>query len=457
MHIGTLYLNGGRTMVGARPLADGGLDHINAEEQYAEIEVMKMYMPLVASEDGILQLIKRPDTGIGSVYSPPEELSAAKQLVEIVVDIGWRKGVRVVLKCEKGGIRRGLMNVFANSLKFTTVCRCNTRVRLTEIFICNGYVHVILGELPRNGDETPNETKVELVVSDTGKGISENFRKNQLFHPFSQENPLQTGTGLGLAIVNSIVKSEGIKGKVDVWSEENLGTELKIMFTVQIAAGDDEATAREMEPFKFDDPVHPVSVLLVGFENEHKGVQLLHIVVQTYLVLWWGFQVRPSVQLYGEIVILNEDVEPVKKATAERSTSRPFIILSTLRGNPGAMAIASEHEHIGGFCRIIYKPGCPSRQHALLKLCLHAINIGCSGGSSPQQELEEPVMTMAHVPRRNSEDEEAKTALAPSWPKLSPRSSTVHPLMALAWKTLSSVEKEEPPIEGEGDPTVSIG
>jgi hypothetical protein len=34
------------------------------------------------------------DTGIGSVYSPPEESSAAKQLVETVVEIGWRKGVR---------------------------------------------------------------------------------------------------------------------------------------------------------------------------------------------------------------------------------------------------------------------------------------------------------------------------------------------------------------------------
>ncbi|KAJ6468450.1 hypothetical protein C8R45DRAFT_837983 [Mycena sanguinolenta] len=380
------------------------------------------------------------DTGIGSVYSPPEELSAAKQLVETVVDIGWRRG-GWSLKCEKGGIRRVLMNVFGNSLKFTT----------------NGYVHVILRELPRSGDEAPNETKVELVVSDTGKGISENFRKNQLFHPFSQENPLQTGTGLGLAIVNSIVKSEGVKGKVDVWSEENLGTELKITFTAQIAAGDDEATAPEMEPFKFDDPVHPVSVSLVGFEDEHKGVQLLHNVLQTYLVSWWGFQVRPSAQPYGEIVILNEDVEPVKRATAERSTSRPFIILSTLRGNPGVMAIASEHERIGGFCRIIYKPGGPSRLHALLKLCLHAINIGRSGGSSPRQELEEPVMAMAHVARRNSE--EAKTVLAPSRPKLSPRSSTVHPLTTLAWKTLSSTaEKEEPPIEeGEGDPTVSIG
>ncbi|KAH9921701.1 acetyl CoA carboxylase [Epithele typhae] len=116
----TLYLNGGRTMVGARGLADGGLlvlldgkshsvywreevgalrlmvdsktclieqendptqlrspspgklvrflvesgDHINAGEQYAEIEVMKMYMPLVASEDGIVQFVKQPGVSL---------------------------------------------------------------------------------------------------------------------------------------------------------------------------------------------------------------------------------------------------------------------------------------------------------------------------------------------------------------------------------------------------------
>ncbi|KAJ7116368.1 hypothetical protein C8R44DRAFT_792314 [Mycena epipterygia] len=387
------------------------------------------------------------DTGIGSVYSPPEDLSAAKQVVETVVEIGWRKG-GWSLKCEKGGIRRVLMNVFGNSLKFTT----------------NGYVHVILRELPRSGDERADETKIELVVLDTGKGISENFRKNQLFHPFSQENPLQTGTGLGLAIVNSIVKSESVNGKVDVWSEEGIGTEIKVTFTAQIAA-DEETTAPEMEPFKFDDPMHPVTVSLVGFDDEHKGGRLLHTVVETYLVSWWGFEIGPSEPAYGEIVILNEDVEPVKKATEERDTSRPFVVFSTLRGNPGVMAIASEHERIGGFCRIVYKPGGPSRLHPLLKLCLHTIKIGRSGGSSPHGEEAEPVVAMAHVPRRNSEEHSS----APTWagtmrPLMSPRSSTVHPLSSLSWRKLSSTaEKEESePAEmaGEEDevvPTVNIG
>ncbi|KAH8116533.1 acetyl CoA carboxylase [Phellopilus nigrolimitatus] len=116
----TLYINGGRTVVGARPLADGGLlvlldgkshsiywreevgairlmvdaktclieqendptqlrspspgklirflvdsgDHIKAGEAYAEIEVMKMYMPLIAGEDGVPQFVKQPGVSL---------------------------------------------------------------------------------------------------------------------------------------------------------------------------------------------------------------------------------------------------------------------------------------------------------------------------------------------------------------------------------------------------------
>ncbi|KAJ7860840.1 hypothetical protein B0H14DRAFT_3863648 [Mycena olivaceomarginata] len=220
------------------------------------------------------------DMGIRSVYSPPEELSAAKQLGETVVDVGWCKG-GWSLKCKKGGIRRVLMNVFGNSLKFTTV---------TDM--CTKFCGSCLG----SGDEAPNETKVELVVLDTRKGISKNFHKNQLFHPFSQENPLQMGTGLRIAIVNSIVKSESVNGKVDIWSEEGFGTEIKVTFTAQIPV--DEATAPEVEPFKFDDPIHPVTVSLVGFEDEHKGVQLLY-------------------NDYSEIDNLNEDVELTLSSTAE--------------------------------------------------------------------------------------------------------------------------------------------
>ena len=35
-------------------------EHVKAGQAFAEVEVMKMYMPLLAQEDGIVQLIKQP-------------------------------------------------------------------------------------------------------------------------------------------------------------------------------------------------------------------------------------------------------------------------------------------------------------------------------------------------------------------------------------------------------------
>nr|GAT60998.1 histidine kinase [Mycena chlorophos] len=382
------------------------------------------------------------DTGIGSVYSPPEERSSAGQLVETVVDIGWRRAGWSLI-CERGGIRRVLMNVFGNSLKFTT----------------NGYVHVILRELPRNSDDPMDQTTVELIVFDTGKGISEAFRRNQLFHPFSQENPLQTGTGLGLAIVNSIVKSESVNGKLDVWSEEGVGTEIKVTFTATISSED--APGPEMEPFRFPDPLHPATVSLVGFDLDHKGVQLLRSVIQTYLVSWWGFEIRPPSEGLGDIVILNEDVELVKKATSARDTSRPFVVLSTLHGNPAVLGIFADHEHIGGFCRPMYKPGGPVKLHNLLKLALHAVKIAHPGRDSPSVEPDHlsesaSAATIGGVFRRNSEEHSRSSVR----PVMSPRASTIHPLSSLSWKRRrdpSIQERDTPSPENDELKTISIG
>lgn len=118
----TLFLNGSRGVVGVRPLSDGGLliaiggkshsvywkeeaaatrlsvdsktcllevendptqlrtpspgklvkylvesgDHVVAGQAYAEVEVMKMCMPLIAQEDGVVQLIKQPGSTVNA-------------------------------------------------------------------------------------------------------------------------------------------------------------------------------------------------------------------------------------------------------------------------------------------------------------------------------------------------------------------------------------------------------
>ncbi|KAH8983215.1 Fph type histidine kinase [Lactarius akahatsu] len=357
--------------------------------------------------------IRQQESEIGSLYAPPRQDGSGKKLVEVVIEIGDREE-GWLLRLEKGGIRRVLMNVFGNSLKFTT----------------DGYVHVIIRQLPSTPDVPLNKVKLELVVADTGKGISQDFLKNQLFHPFSQENPMQTGTGLGLAIVNSIVQSKGVDGKVDVWSAENVGTEIKVTFSAQIVEDASPKVSDTLNP----DPEQPVRVGLVGFDDPHRGVQLLRKVLTHYLVSWWKFQIAPPGSL-GDIVVTNEDLSALQLAIERRDIRQPFVLLTVSRGEKHLMTTVTEFERLGGFCRILYKPGGPSRLRQALKHCIHALKISRRPDSPP---IHVPVS----VARRNSE-EPGHTAGHSDVrrPALGRRSITVHPVAA--WSAIPAYEEED--------------
>lgn len=353
-------------------------------------------------------------------------------------------------------------------------------------------------QIPNAEGDPPDKVKIELSVFDTGKvsllimkcasnfnflfkghqsklleGEAElrvskvyntnTFPKNQLFHPFTQENPLQAGTGLGLAIVSSIVTSESVGGKVEVWSEEGVGTEIKVIFLADVSEEDSESSVAEMEPFKFDDDSDRPTVSMVGFESPHKGVQLLKKVMQNYITDWWGFKLDEGPS-YGNLVILNDDATPVIAATARHDTTRPFIILSAGRGNPGIMAIASEHELIGGFCRILYKPGGPSRLRSIFKLCVHALKIGSqSRGMSPYGNSETASFNEAarevgkgSIPRRNSEENRTWSHHYPMRPSMT-RSSTAHPAIGLWPKLPPTSESNETSDPDTTVPTITFG
>jgi signal transduction histidine kinase len=67
--------------------------------------------------------------------------------------------------------------------------------------------------------------RIEIKISDTGSGISEENRK-KLFSPFFTTR--KNGTGLGLAIVYRIIENH--RGSIDVESDPGKGT----TFTVKI-------------------------------------------------------------------------------------------------------------------------------------------------------------------------------------------------------------------------------
>jgi len=66
--------------------------------------------------------------------------------------------------------------------------------------------------------------QVEIIISDTGKGIS-NENLQRIFDPFFTTK--EKGTGLGLAIVYSIIEKHN--GKIEVKSEAGKGTAFRII------------------------------------------------------------------------------------------------------------------------------------------------------------------------------------------------------------------------------------
>lgn len=65
---------------------------------------------------------------------------------------------------------------------------------------------------------------IELVIADSGKGISASTR-DKIFTPFFTTKA--NGTGLGLSIVYQIVREHG--GEIEVFSQEGVGTEFRVL------------------------------------------------------------------------------------------------------------------------------------------------------------------------------------------------------------------------------------
>ncbi|KAK6218461.1 sensor histidine kinase response regulator (hsp90-like protein) [Colletotrichum tabaci] len=139
-----------------------------------------------------------------SSESPPTSLKDVKILVDIDPESSW------VFHTNPGAIRRIVMNLFGNALKYTSKGFIKVQLRQDEV------VH----------KSSRSASMVVLTVTDSGKGISEEFLHTKLFTPFSQEDALAPGTGLGLSLVRQIVT--GLGGTISVRSQVGHGTSIKV-------------------------------------------------------------------------------------------------------------------------------------------------------------------------------------------------------------------------------------
>jgi signal transduction histidine kinase len=134
---------------------------------------------------------------------------AIDQSVVVILDIARRQYTG--FDVDPGALRRILMNLFSNSMKYT-----KTGFIMITIGIEDGIA-------PRKMQPSSN---LIIKVVDSGKGISQEFLKHRIFKPFEQEDSLASGVGLGLSIIKHIIHDLG--GGIDFTSEEGTGTLAKV-------------------------------------------------------------------------------------------------------------------------------------------------------------------------------------------------------------------------------------
>ncbi|KAF2172128.1 hypothetical protein M409DRAFT_17369 [Zasmidium cellare ATCC 36951] len=139
--------------------------------------------------------------------------SSSKDTVSVMIDIDSPGSSKWKCQIVTGGWKRICMNIVTNALKYTR----------------RGWIHVgIQTTLIPNSED---QLAAVLTVSDSGNGMTKDFLKNHLFRAFSQEDSLSSGIGLGMNLVAKIVQTLG--GKIDVQSEQGVGTRVTVYVPLQ--------------------------------------------------------------------------------------------------------------------------------------------------------------------------------------------------------------------------------
>ncbi len=146
-------------------------------------------------------------------------------------------------------IQQVLLNVLGNAAKYTPKC---------------GKISFTAREI---ASESKDICKYEFVISDTGKGMTEEFIQ-RIFKPFEREETLEEeGSGLGMAISKSIV--DLMNGDISIKSQPDKGSTVTIIIPLKINPNKRSRNMAEEEQ-KSDDPyavLHGKKILVVD-DNE---------------------------------------------------------------------------------------------------------------------------------------------------------------------------------------------
>ncbi|KAL4805595.1 hypothetical protein BDV18DRAFT_161244 [Aspergillus unguis] len=314
--------------------------------------------------------------------------SGSESNVEVTVDISENNWTYYT---QPGVLRRIIMNVFGNAMKYTDSGRVRLRLEASEA--------------PDGRRSQPAEDLITLTVSDTGKGISEEFLRARLYTPFAQEDTLAVGTGLGLSIVRSLVKA--MNGNVVVTSRPGEGTVVKITLRLTRPGDDVEVIApittdpRMIQSAPEPEPANDCHLLrddhiskraaILGLKPEDAASHPMWSVVSTYLTAWYGLELvswpSNSSEPPVDIVFADEYILPGDSPPFPTTTLLPPLVIICSRTIDYKDA-RSQWSSLADMVSIITRPCGPYKLARTIQKCFdYPRNAASKNGMSDKSAL----------------------------------------------------------------------
>ncbi|RAH65171.1 putative sensor histidine kinase/response regulator [Aspergillus aculeatinus CBS 121060] len=308
---------------------------------------------------------------LGQSRKPASELeaeTACRSDVEVVVDIAHNDWTYLT---QPGALRRIIMNVFGNAMKYTHSGRVSLHLEVTE---------ASEGRSRRHGVEE----LVTLTVSDTGKGISEEFLRGRLYTPFAQEDTLAVGTGLGLSIVRSLVKA--LKGSINIHSRPGEGTIVKVSLPLirpgpevdlEETVGPRSPSAKEKDALTESRMLREAyagrRVAVLGVEPAEAVTHSFWSVYIRYLTDWYGLEIVSSQDRVPADITLAEEQDLASGAQPGSDTTLPCLLVFCNKSVDYTTS-RSRWLSLANMVNIIRRPCGPHKLARSIRKCLEIQN-----------------------------------------------------------------------------------
>ncbi|KAJ9474293.1 Sensor histidine kinase/response regulator [Pseudozyma hubeiensis] len=161
----------------------------------------------------------RAEDGDDARLPPPPEL-----ILQIDTSLrGWKTVVDVAL------IKKLAHKLISNALRFTS--EGFVEVSLSPSVSSTPWSEKQFSFHDPDAAEKPQQNFIDLVVQDSGEGMTEHFLSHHLFEPFVKADQFKAGAGLSVNLCSSIVRRMG--GAMHVSSDKGRGTVVTVRLPVQ--------------------------------------------------------------------------------------------------------------------------------------------------------------------------------------------------------------------------------